>query len=357
MDKFALRANDDRSAFINESSARRDLTPIIIEKDFWVCWTLRRLAAHPALVGHITFKGGTSLSKAYGIIQRFSEDIDLTIRRTAPFLADTQSPMDADISGNERQRRVKALKAAAQDFVHKLVIPTLTEAITTSLGTDKGWSLVPDEDDPEAQSLIFNYPRIGGWGSDWGSRWGDPEDGYIKPRIKLEFGARGEPEPFESRPIRPYLADDFPDELPDADTAVETLSVVRTFWEKATILHALFHNGKMKPGLSRHYYDLIMLDGAGIADAALDRPDLLASVVANKSLMFTDKSASYETATRGSFHLSPSPAIAEEFAADYAAMTDMFMIAPPALTDLLDRLAALEARINAATDVASTGAA
>lgn len=67
MDKFARRADDDRLAFINEAAARRDVTPIIIEKDFWVCWTLRRLMEVPVLRDHLTFKGGTSLSKAYGI--------------------------------------------------------------------------------------------------------------------------------------------------------------------------------------------------------------------------------------------------------------------------------------------------
>ena len=72
MDEFGRRAGADRLAFINEAALRRDVTPVIIEKDFWVCWTLKRLTQTPALSGHLTFKGGTSLSKAYGIIERFS---------------------------------------------------------------------------------------------------------------------------------------------------------------------------------------------------------------------------------------------------------------------------------------------
>ena len=117
MDEFARRSASDRRVFIEEAAAQRDLTPIVIEKDFWVCWTLRRLGTAPDLEGHVTFKGGTSLSKAYGIIQRFSEDIDLTIRRTAPLLDQVASPMEAGIGSNERQRRTKALKAAAQAYV------------------------------------------------------------------------------------------------------------------------------------------------------------------------------------------------------------------------------------------------
>lgn len=84
MDNFARRDGADRLAFFNEAAARRDVTSIIIEKDFWVCWVLRRLMEAQGLGEHLTFKGGTSLSKAYGIIDRFSEDIDLTIGRTAP---------------------------------------------------------------------------------------------------------------------------------------------------------------------------------------------------------------------------------------------------------------------------------
>ena len=108
MDEFAKRPADDRLAFINEAAARRDVTPIIIEKDFWVCWTLRRLMETQALGEHLTFNGGTSLSKAYGIIERFSEDIDLTIGRDARMIAETKPPMEQGISGNERERRTKA---------------------------------------------------------------------------------------------------------------------------------------------------------------------------------------------------------------------------------------------------------
>jgi predicted nucleotidyltransferase component of viral defense system len=111
MDEFTRRPAQDRRAYFEEASARRDLTTIIVERDFWVCWTLRRLMQAAVLAGSITFKGGT---KAYGIIQRFSEDIDLTISRTASLISDVKSPMEGDISGKERERRITALAAAAQ---------------------------------------------------------------------------------------------------------------------------------------------------------------------------------------------------------------------------------------------------
>ena len=154
MDEFARRADDDRLAFINEAAARRDVTPIIIEKDFWVCWTLRRLMEVPVLRDHLTFKGGTSLSKAYGIIERFSEDIDLTIGRDAPLVSETLPPMEDGISGKERERRTKALKAAAQSYVQTIALPELAKAIEASLGTAEGWTVRIDPDDRDAQTIL-----------------------------------------------------------------------------------------------------------------------------------------------------------------------------------------------------------
>lgn len=349
MDDFARREPADRRAFFEEAAGRRDLTPIIVEKDFWVCWTLRRLARFPNLAGHVTFKGGTSLSKAHGIIERFSEDIDLTIRRTAPLLDRLKSPMEADITGNERQRRIKTLAAAAGTYVETIAAPQLAAAIEGALGTADGWSIELDPDDPARQTLLFNYPRTSGYGFNYGAAYGgDVGTGYVKPSIKLEYGARGGPEPYEALPIIPYLAEDFPDELPDPETIVETLSVERTFWEKATILHALHHSGKLRAGLSRHYYDVWMLDRAGISERALAQPDLLEQVVQNKSLMFADAKASYETAMLLTLRLVPTKDFVGALEADYAAMEDMFMTSPPTFAELMSGLERLQAKLKEA---------
>ena len=164
MDEFPRRPAEDRLAYIKEAAARRDLTPIIIEKDFWVCWTLRRLVRAVDLAGHMTFKGGTSLSKAYGIIQRFSEDIDLTISRSAPLLDKVTSPMEAGISGKERERRAKDLKTAAQAYVAKIAMPVLAREIEAALGTSEGWHLSLDPDDKDHQTVLFIYLRSSGYG-------------------------------------------------------------------------------------------------------------------------------------------------------------------------------------------------
>lgn len=249
------------------------------------------------------------------------------------------------ISGNERQRRTEALKVAAHLFVRDVAMPALAARIETVLGTPDGWSVALDPDDKDQQTLLFHYPRATVRGAADDGAEAD-EGGYIKPRIKLEFGARGEGDPCETRPIVPYVAEEFPEELPDAATKVPTLAVTRTYWEKATILHALHHNSKLRDGSSRHYYDLVMLDRSGVTEQAIENITLLASVVRNKQIMFADNSASYETAVPGTLRLRPTGEFAEGLKRDYAAMSDMFMAPAPSFDMLMEELAALEAKLN-----------
>lgn len=340
MDEFARRNAEDQSAFIAEAASRLDLTTTIIEKDFWVCWTLRRLVNSKALDGHFTFKGGTSLSKAYNVIHRFSEDVDLTINRKAPLICDVKSPMEESISGKELKRRITALKKAAQQYVETIVMPAIICEIEGALGTSEGWEVLIDSEDQEAQTILFNYPRLADHGGD------DDRSAYIKPRIKLEFGVRGDPEPYEIETISPYLAGVFPDELPDAACEVPTLAVIRTFWEKVTILHALHHNSRLRDGMSRHYYDTLMLAKSGIASEAQANISLLEQVVRNKSLMFADNSASYGTALLGTLRLVPTPETRAKLKQDYADMAEMFMETPPSFEELMAGITELEEMLN-----------
>lgn len=348
MDDFLKFADEDRLAFFNEAAARRDVTPIIIEKDFWVCWTLRRLVETVDVGEYLTFKGGTSLSKAYGIIHRFSEDIDLTIARTAPEIEHVESPMAEGIGRKERDRRAKALKTAAQSFMSSKALPKLAKSIESAIGKKDGWLIKPDPEDQDAQTILFEYPRLlnyGGFGT--GGYGAEPDGGsYIKPRIKLEFGARGETEPSEPKTITPYLAQEFPNELPNSAVTISTLAVERTFWEKVTILHALHHGSKLRPEMSRHYYDTIMLARKGIDDRAMADPELLRRVVLNKRLLFPESKASYETAQFGTLRLAPPDPLGARLRLDYEAMTEMFMTEPPSFDELMAGIGSLEAKLN-----------
>lgn len=139
MDEFAKLSIEKRDIYINEAANRSGLTPIIIEKDFWVCWSLDRLSKIDTLLPYLTFKGGTSLSKCYGAIKRFSEDIDLTISRKAPIINGVPSPFENGISNNETKRRIEALSDAAKSFVHTIALPTLSKAIAKEFGESDTW--------------------------------------------------------------------------------------------------------------------------------------------------------------------------------------------------------------------------
>lgn len=363
MDSFARQPDDDRKALLQEAASRRDSTEIILEKDFWVCWTLKRLFSNPVLAPYLTFKGGTSLSKAYGLIERFSEDIDLTISRSADFLKETPDPMDADISGKERARRLKTLSENAQIYVRDITLLALQADIGTALGQSTNWNIVLDDEDSDQQTILFHYPKVFDYkvfvpgvtrpiaqpiarpiaSSPVRGNW---RDGYIRPVVRLEFGARGDITPSEKRSIKPYAAEELPDLFDDSCVEVGTLAAERTFWEKATILHALHHGSKMRDCMSRHYYDTFMLDQHGIADKALLNPDLLESVVHNKSLLFRDAKASYDTAVIGRLKLLPTDEQRTHLKQDYEKMAEMFMGEYPDFDTVMNGLSKLEQKIN-----------
>lgn len=335
MDNFAKLSIEDRDVYIQEAASRSGLTPIIIEKDFWVCWTLDRLSKIDALMPHLTFKGGTSLSKCYGVIQRFSEDIDLTISKNAPIINDVPSAFEDGLSSNETKRRTEALSDAAKLYVKTIALPQLADAIARELGERKTWQIFLDGEDRDRQTIIFQYPSSSN------------ATQYIKPQIKLEFGARGDNVPNELCEIQPYITSIIIELGMVSNLKFATLSAQRTFWEKATILHAL-HNSpnELRDRMSRHYYDVYMLSKSGIGAAAVAQPELLNAVVRNKSLMFKDKKASYETAILGSLKLVPKDADLAKLKSDYAEMKEMFMAAAPLIEDIIAELRALESMIN-----------
>jgi predicted nucleotidyltransferase component of viral defense system len=351
MDKFFTLPDADKIEAFEETGTRHSIASAIVEKDFWVCWTLKRVFENPQLAPHITFKGGTSLSKAYRLIDRFSEDIDLTISKDAPYLADGKDAMEDGVSGKERQRRIDALKENARRFVAELALPILHQSIAAKLPT--GWKLELDANDPDNQTILFTYPRLMNYGMGYGmggygvGRFGEGEIGYIKPIIRLEFGARGDIEPSENKQIAAYVAEIFPQLFDEPNSSVHVLTVERTFWEKVTILHALHHGKKMRERMSRHYYDTYILAQKGIADKAMPDVALLEQVVRNKSLMFSDNKASYDTAVIGQLRLMPKPEAVEDLKKDYVEMAAMFIQQAPDFETMMQGIAELEKRINA----------
>jgi predicted nucleotidyltransferase component of viral defense system len=184
MDEFISLSKPEQNTWLTQAADIKRVSPIIIEKDFWVCWILKEIFSISEIKNHIVFKGGTSLSKIYKIIDRFSEDVDLTISKE--YLG-----VDPNVIYNtpNRKQREKLLEKLAQDIEQKInneLLPILKRQLALSLAkttvSNSNWSL---EIDPEnTQHILFSYPRMLDDSND--------DKGYINPVIRLEFGIKGD---------------------------------------------------------------------------------------------------------------------------------------------------------------------
>jgi len=346
MNGVATLPKAERATLFRQTSARRDVDPIIIEKDFWVCWTLKQFFELPEISSHLIFKGGTSLSKAFGVIERFSEDIDLSINREYLGFGGDRAPEQA-ASRKQEQRLIDELIAACRWKITDEVVPKLNAAFAAVLGAsgrgDPTWQLVQDATDP--QNLFFAYPGGGDLAS------AQESASYIKPIIKIEMGARSDHYPAGEHDIEPYAAAEFPDYFERPRCRVKVLEAERTFWEKATILHAEYHRPETTATpdrISRHYYDLYRLAENAVDEKALMDLELLVRVVEHKKVFFRSAWSRYDEALAGRLRLLPAEERAAALRRDYDKMSAMFFGDKPTFDRILVDLSTLESKINSA---------
>ncbi len=334
MEQFANDAPERRDEALQEAAAQLGLSKAIVEKDFWVCWSLEKLFALPSFGENMIFKGGTSLSKAYDVIHRFSEDVDLSLDRAHLGFVGDRDPESSGLSGKMQKQLIHELQEAAETVVCGPLLTDIQAAFDASLEQD--FSLLVDPGD--AQTLLFAYPSLT-----------EKPGGYVKPIVRFEFGARGVHLPAEQVSISPYLHQAFPDLLQTGDVRVKVLGVERTFWEKATILHMLYHQDAAKSladRMSRHYYDMAQLIEHEAKARALARLDLLEQVAHHKSVFFKAAWANYGDAKPGSLRLTPNADLTAALRRDYAGMQEMIFGDAPGFDDLLKIIEAFEAEIN-----------
>ncbi len=338
MDTFVQSSPDNRRAGFVQTAAARRLNPVIVEKDFWVCWTLKELFRLPQMGEHLIFKGGTSLSKVFKVIERFSEDIDVSIDRGFLGFGGAKEP-EAGGSNKERHRRIEALKVACQQRIASELHPALDAAIKSKVLPNEQWSLRMDEEDPDRQTLLFEYP----------SSFAPDAGGYIRRLVKIELGARADHWPFEAKTVTPFVAEQFPQEFREGTCTVKVLAVERTFWEKATILHAEFHRPADKPmpeRFSRHFCDFYELIRREVASLAVTKPELLVRVAEHKSLFFKSSWAKYGEAAKGTLRIAPPEHRLKALRDDYAKMQQMFFGDPPEFQEIIRLLSRWESEFN-----------
>jgi predicted nucleotidyltransferase component of viral defense system len=337
MKEIYLLPTSERELFFRAAAETLKISFDIIEKDYWVVWTLERLFALEELKTHLTFKGGTSLSKVYGIIDRFSEDIDLSIERDFLGFDENNDPEKA-VSKKKQRAALDNLSDACSKYVQNKMLSDLKASIAEKIGTTDGWQLVVDGDDPDGQTLFFEYPSITSKG------------GYIRPFVKIEMGARSDHWPVSNHKIQSYAKEALKEKIREDEIVVRVLNAERTFWEKATILHQYAHlpeDKKTPARISRHLYDFFRLLSSPVKDKALSELALLERVAIHKSVYFASGWASYGTARKGTLKLSPPARIIAELEKDYALMEPMFFRQIPEWKLILKAIDEFEREFNA----------
>ena len=331
---FELPREDQREALL--VAVERSGRPLhLLEKDVWVVWALRQLfgGRHAQ---HLVFKGGTSLSKAYGVIRRFSEDVDLTydIRAIAPdLIEEAGSPWPA--SRSQEKKWSKAIRLRLADLVRREVAPALAAAVA-----DQG---LPAYVRATGEQVFIDCESFG------------QGTGYVQPSVLLEFGARSTGEPNEPLAVRCDAALHLP-ELDFPEATPQVMRPERTFWEKATAIHVFCAQGSFRGGarFARHWHDVTRLDAAGFVDRAAADRELAEVVAAHKSIFFAEstpegKPIDYPSAVAGALTLVPSGEAREVLAEDYARMVEDGLLLDDAepFGALLERCQAIADKVNA----------
>lgn len=319
LEVLATEAEKSRRDLFSESAAQLKMHPAAVEKDFWVCWALRRIFADEFLRTKLLFKGGTSLSKCYGLIDRFSEDIDLILDWTC--ITD-QDPYEAR-SNTQQDRFNKKMEAVAIDYVGRQLLSQLKRVFD-------GYELELKPDQPK--SVLLYYPKI--FASD-----------YIKPAIELEFSPKSATVPKRDYSITPYCVELTPKRIGSLKVHVSSIQAIKTFWDKVTILHCEAHRPEKKPQpprYSRHYYDLYKMLRSSTKQDALAEFGLLKTTFEFKYKFYPQGFANYQRGIAGHVALLPPDFRQRQLKADYAAMREMIFGEYPAWEDIMKQLAAFE---------------
>ena len=325
----------DQSEALEVAAGRSGRPAHLLEKDIWVVWALSAMYDSP-LGDSLTFKGGTSLSKVYKVIDRFSEDIDLTydIRELVPDLLRDGNPIPA--SASQEKKITSAVRSRLPQWIEQTVQPVIEQALVAS-GLQAALSLAGKDND----KLIIAYPAT------------KKGTGYAAATIQLEFGARATGEPHQRHHVACDIAPLIEGvSFPTAQPLV--MAAERTFWEKATAAHVYCLQGRLRGDrYSRHWYDLAALaKTTHFASAASDH-ELARQVAEHKSMFFAEKDVDggkvdYFQATSGDLRLIPQGPSLDALEKDYAAMLEDGLLAfeQPTFETVMASCAAIQDEIN-----------
>lgn len=324
MNRIAKASPSERQQLFEATAGNMGIRPAAAEKDFWIVYVLMHLFTQDSWKNRLRFKGGTSLSKAYDVIERFSEDIDLILDWNG---LSNDDPI-AHRSKTSQEKLNGQLNINAQTVIAHELLPDLQKTLSPL------FQITLDKNDPHTINLT--YPTIFA-------------AGYLRPVIRLEIGPLAAMLPMQQCSIKSYAEKLFPQVFTQTKITVPTISIERTFWEKLTILHAESHrpqNKALPSRYARHYYDVWCLSRSTYIDTTLQDISLLDEVVKFKQRFYPASWANYELANAQYLQLMPNVAHHNALKKDYDSMKEMIFGHAPEFEQLLQDIEQLQTRIH-----------
>lgn len=319
---------EERLAILQQTSDHESLPDYAVEKDWWVTMVLKA-AFQTKCADSLLFKGGTSLSKGWNLIKRFSEDIDLALDHKF-------------FRGNiENNNQLKTLRKECRKYIVEHLANDLDEKLR-DMGL-RGYTVYPQVEidghpvssDADPTIVIVEYQPIS-----------SGQSSYITPMVKVEFSCLSMSEPFEQKTISSMIHNAFPDADSESAALIPTVLPSRTFLEKAFLLCEEFQKESPRSlHMSRHLYDLYMLMDTEFGKAALSDDKLYEAIVEHRRKFYHVSYADYDNDYRDRIAFYPPQRCIKAWEADYASMcTSMIYGDRPTFYHLMERIEQLQNR-------------
>ena len=328
MNKWNLIESTTKIRAYKQIAENTGMADYAAEKDWWVVQTLS-IVFDMEIGKSLVFKGGTSLSKAWGLIDRFSEDIDLAVDRT--FYG-----FDGDLSKNKRTK----LRQKANQYITEVFYPELIEKFKARGFNNVEFKIedaVSKDQDPRIIEIY--YPNV------------IESPGYIKPRIQLEIGSRSLREPFTIQSFSSLLDIHYPDkDFTQQAINVPTVNPERTLLEKIFLLHEEFQRPKEKirvSRLSRHLYDIYQLSKTDFANKILTDKELYEMIVIHRHSLTRVGGVDYNLHQPQTINPIPPTDFINDWEKDYQTMQEQMIYGDsPSFTRLIDDIKSFISKLN-----------
>lgn len=318
MNNWLTLSKEEQVELFTQIGVRTKLPPQAIEKDAWVTLVLRMIFTSE-LAEHFIFKGGTSLSKAFNLIQRFSEDIDLGIDRK--YLG-----FDGDLN----KRQIRKLRRACHSFVSTELSETLQKQLNEFSIDPSLYEIIIENtevSDQDPETIKVNYQSVFN------------ELAYLPQRILIEVSARSLIEPHQEVGIKSLIDAHYPEtDFAEQEFSVHATNPQKTFLEKLILLHEEFQKPTEKIRylrMSRHFYDIGQILNSEFGQSALKNTKLFKSIIEHRKVLTPMKTTDYDSLSLESLNIIPPNEHLENYSSDYKEMQNSMIYGDSMNFDLL----------------------